>query len=232
MKAPKDIDQKNRSLKSPKSKETQMKEYTSKICESRITYKISGQVADVAKMMEGTQSDMGGFKPKSPVKFTPVVWNNTMLQNSAQQQPLLSTEYVQSANVEEPEVLDNESLPLYEENDDLLTLEPKSTSPPKVDKQQIEPTKKLSNAENTKTEENSTKKKINSQEVDKTPNKPKEDVDTSQNAEEENPNSTTMSEDVNTDATNTDDSNKPPPSFKKVIPDKEFEKIFNGKVIE
>ena len=136
-------------------------------------------MADVAKMMEVTQSDICGFKPKSPVKFTPVVWNNTMLQDSAQQQPLLSTEYVQSANVEEPEVLDNESLPLYEENDDLLTLEPKSTSPSKVDKQQIETNKKFSNAENTETEENSTKKKINSQEVDKTPNKPKEDVDTS-----------------------------------------------------
>ena len=228
----KDVAKKNKSLKSPKSKETQIKEYTSKIDENGITYMISGQVSDVAKLMEVSKSDMGGFKPRSPVKFTSVMWNDTMLKNSSQQQPVISTEDVQSADIVQPEVIDDELLPSHEEHDNLLTLEPKSTSTPKVDKHQVDPNEKPSHVEESRTENNSTKNKIHNQEVDKTLNKPEDNVDTSYNAEEENSNSTTTSEDVNTDATNTDDSNKPPPSFKKVIPDKEFEKIFKGNCIE
>ena len=128
----KDIDKKNKSLKSPKSKEARIKQYTSKIGESGIMHIMSGEVTDAAKLLEITKSDMGGFKPKSPVKFKPVVWDDNMLKNSVPQQPNINTEDVQSGKVLEPEVAGDDSLPSHEDNDDLSMLEPKPTSTPKV----------------------------------------------------------------------------------------------------
>ena len=107
----KDIDKKNKSLKSPKSKEARIKQYTNKIGESGIMYTMSGEVTDAAKLLEITKSDMGSFKPKSPVKFKPVVWDDNMLKNSVPQQPNINTEDVQSGKVLEPEVAGDDSLP-------------------------------------------------------------------------------------------------------------------------
>ena len=104
-----------------------------------------------------------------------------MLKNSAQQQPVISTEDVQSGDILQSKVIDDDLLSSHEEHDDLLTLEPKSTSMPKVDKHQMEPNEKPSHVEDSKTEDYSTKNKIYSQEVEKTSNKREDNVETSHN---------------------------------------------------